>query len=104
MGAVTDPSDEGLRKIRPDGQQENYLVLSAEERAKGFVRPLRSSYRHLACTGITSMGPALSETYARNPKFYGGTFCCNCGEHFPLKLPDGSPAFVWVVDDTPVGD
>ncbi len=104
MGAVTDRNDDGLRKILPNGQQENYLVLSDEERAKGFVRPVRTSYRHIACGGVTSMGHAIAETYARNPKFYGGTFCCNCGEHFPLKTPDGLAAFVWIKDGTPVGD
>lgn len=29
------------------GQQEGYVVLSEEERAKGFVRPVRRSYRHV---------------------------------------------------------
>jgi hypothetical protein len=45
-----------------------YLVLSAEERAKGFVRPV-PRWR------------ALSETYARDPKFYGGTCCVRCAMH-----------------------
>jgi hypothetical protein len=29
------------------GMQKDYLVLSEEERAKGFVRPVRTQYRHL---------------------------------------------------------
>ncbi len=29
------------------GQHEAYWVLSEEERAKGFVRPVRTSYRHV---------------------------------------------------------
>lgn len=33
--------------LRSDGQQKDYLVLSAEERAKGFVRPVRSAYVHV---------------------------------------------------------
>jgi hypothetical protein len=49
------------------------------------------------------MGRAIAETYARDPKFYGGTFCCNCGAHYPLKNPDGSAAFTWN-DGSPVGD
>lgn len=28
---------------RADGQQEGYIVLADEERAKGFVRPVRTS-------------------------------------------------------------
>jgi len=35
------------RRLREDGQQEGYVVLAEEERAKGFVRPVRLSYTHL---------------------------------------------------------
>lgn len=31
----------------PDGQQKGYVILCAEERAKGFVRPVRRTYRHV---------------------------------------------------------
>lgn len=34
-------------ELRPDGQQKGYIALSAEERAKGFVRPIRYSYKHV---------------------------------------------------------
>jgi hypothetical protein len=34
-------------KRRPDGQHEAHWVLSDEERAKGFIRPVRRSYRHV---------------------------------------------------------
>lgn len=34
-------------KTRPDGQHERYPTLSEEERAKGFVRPVRQSYAHV---------------------------------------------------------
>lgn len=80
------------RKLRPDGQQEGYVVLAEEERAKGFVRPVRRSYVHLKCGTRTTMGRALAETYARDPFFYSGTFCCGCGKHFPVGR-DGE--FVW---------
>lgn len=102
MGATTDRNDDGLRTILLSGQQENYLVLSEEERAKGFVRPVRSSYKHVVCGSVTSMGPAIAETYARDPKFYGGTFCCACGKHFPLII-DGKPQFLWANDESAVG-
>ena len=69
-------------------------MLSDEERAKGFVRPVRRSYVHLACGTLTTMGQELAETYARDPKFYDGTFCCHCSKHFPLVDSSGS-AFLW---------
>jgi hypothetical protein len=79
---------EGDRK----GQQKGYVVLSEEERAKGFVRPIRASYKHLKCGGVTTMGHSLAETYARDPFFYSGTFCCHCGTHFPVGE---NGEFVW---------
>lgn len=148
MGLTTDRDDPGLRKIGPDGQQETYLVLSDEERAKGFVRPVRRSYRHVGirpkyptrpltdeekrgpdvgyvcfeeyppemeprtgrfwtqadldsgCGSVTTMGQAIAETYARDPKFYGATFCCQCGKHFRVG-EDGE--FVWEPDGSRVG-
>ncbi len=128
------------------GQQKGYVVLSVEERAKGFVQPVRTRYRHVGrpgpkyptrdltpeeverwkgggfvkfemypsypsapvgrywtqeelnrvdagCGQVTFMGRALAETYAANPRFYGGTFCATCGAHFPVG-EDGE--FVWV--------
>ncbi len=74
------------------GQHESYWVLTEEERAKGFVRPVRNKYVHLTCGVVTRMGQALSETYARDPKYYGATFCVHCQKHFPVG-PDGE--FVW---------
>ncbi len=85
---TTNRNDPLLRQIVAEGprkgQQEAYLVLSDEERAKGFVRPVRCSYKHLACGGVTRMGQDIAETYARNPRFYSGTFCVHCGTHFDL--------------------
>lgn len=149
MGLTTDPNDPGIRQTRADGQQEVYLVLSEEERARGFVRPVRTAYRHVGarpknptrplteeergryssfgyvayeeyppsdssvtgrfwteaqlnsgCGTVTTMGLVLAETYARDPNFYGATFCCHCGRHFPVG-PGGE--FVWEPDGTPVG-
>lgn len=123
------------------GMQKGYVVLTEEERSKGFVRPVRSSYVHVGvrpkyplrelteeekdswkedsyvkyeeypeserprlgkfwtdkklnsgCGTLTTMGRSLAETYARNPSFYSGTFCCGCGAHFPVGQ-DGE--FVW---------
>lgn len=88
------------RELRSDGQQKGYVVLSEEERQRGFVRPVRRSYRHLKCGVVTTMGLALAETYARDPNFYSGTFCCGCGSHFPVGK-DGE--FVWDGTDERVG-
>jgi hypothetical protein len=145
MTITTDPNDPGLKEIEQTGMQKSYLVLSEEERAKGFVRPVRHSYVHKGiqpkyptreltayehtqydkygyvlyepypdgsgvcgrfwtkeqlnsgCGTMTTMGQALAETYARDPKFYGGTFCCGCGKHFPVEQ------FVWDGTDQVVG-
>lgn len=151
MGITDDPKNPCLKNIKPDGQQACYLVLSDEERAKGFVRPVRRSYKHVGiagpkyplrdltdseeaifgnefvkfevypksekatgrfwtqaqldaigkgCGNVTSMGQAIAETYARNPYFYGGTFCVQCGKHLPVG-EDGE--FIWIDDGTRVG-
>ena len=67
-----------------NGQHADYYVLCPEERAKGFVRPVRQEYTHDKCHTKTFMGLALAETYARDPHFYGSTFCVACGGHFPI--------------------
>jgi len=131
------------------GMHRDYWVLSEEERAKGFIRPVRRSYRHVGlrrpsnlreltaeekerfgsfgyvafepgedpispllgnywtqerldrvgqgCGTVTTMGQALAETYARDPKFYGATFCCGCRTHFRVG------EFVWDGTDEDVG-
>jgi hypothetical protein len=85
-GSVTDDH----REIDPStGQQKAYVVLTEEERAKGYVRPVRRTYIHNVCGGATVMGQAIAETYARDPKFYSGTFCVHCRTHRPLS------EFVW---------
>ncbi|HXI96979.1 MAG TPA: hypothetical protein VNG04_12690 [Candidatus Acidoferrum sp.] len=94
MGLTTNRDDECIKLIRTDGQQQCYLVLPEEERAKGFVRPVRRSYVHLKCGTVTTMAQAIAETYARDPSFYGGTFCVGCGTHFNLREPGGY-AFAW---------
>jgi hypothetical protein len=103
------PEDRSHTKLKPDGQQESYVVLTEAERAKGFVRPVRTSYRHVGspgpnvskgCGSLTSMGQALAETYARDPKFYSGTFCANCGKHFPVGE---NGEFVWAGTNERVG-
>jgi hypothetical protein len=36
------------------------------------------------CGTVTTMGLALAETYARDPGFYGATYCCGCRMHLPV--------------------
>lgn len=79
------PEDGSHKELRPDGQQKGYIVLTPEERAKGFVQAVRHQYVHSKCGATTWMGNALAETYARNPWFYSGTFCSTCGSHFDLS-------------------
>lgn len=104
------PKDDIDRSIDPaTGQQREYYVLPEEERAKGFVRPVRETYLHVgknpqmhghvlikpdppACGTRTTMGRELAETYARNPYFYSGTFCVACRKHLPVGA-DGE--FIW---------
>src|SRR6266576_2759240 len=94
--ALCTTSGEPVEKVRAEqtettGQHKSYIILCPDERAKGFVRPLRRSYIHVgiggheidpndmskhgrtgnACGAETTMGLALCETYARDPKFYG---------------------------------
>lgn len=91
----------GHREINPtSGQQRDYVVLAEEERAKGFVRPVRRSYKHMKCGGVTTMGQTIAETYARDPNFYSGTFCVHCGTHFPVGE---SGEFVWTGTNEKVG-
>lgn len=143
MSYTTDPKDPRLAEQGEGGKPNAvYLVLSEEERAKGFVRPVRRSYQHTGmnplhplrpltdeecaryegefvafedypdgggrfwtqaeldnngCGSVTVMGLPLAETYARDPKFYGATYCGKCGEHFPVE------EFVWDADGSVVG-
>lgn len=101
------------------GQHEGYIVLCPDERAKGFVRPYRDAYKHVGslewvedtfdgdgkkiprrrggCGSVTTMGRALSETYARQPSFYSHTFCVHCNQHLPVA------EFTWTADGAQVG-
>lgn len=160
MSLTTDPNSPCLKNGQKEtGQNDCYLVLSEEERAKGFIRPYRDAYIHVGkkvdtskmipvdeywgddykeydevrrkkfkeeygymyfipnenkdsavvgtyitekdlkkgCGALTTMGRALSETYARNPKFYGATFCTGCNTHLPVA------EFVWDADGEVLG-
>ena len=107
MPLTNDPNDPRLTHgadTEPVDQAEVYLVLSEEERALGFVRPVRSAYIHAkefgGCGTVTYMGTALAETYARQPDFYGATYCVACQMHRPVGEHG---EFVWDGTDEKVG-
>lgn len=83
VGLTTDPKDPGLRETRTDGQQLKYLVLSDEERAKGFVRPVRRTYRHV---GIRPQGRTRPLTTEEQKNY------ADCGYvlYEEYELPRGS--------------
>lgn len=119
---TTDPNDPRLghgSNQEPVPQNEAYLILSEEERAKGFVRPVRRSYVHRfmldgsplpvvltslkgvgGCGALTTMSQEIAETYARDPHFYGATYCIGCCKHLPVGA-DGE--FYWDGTDEKVG-
>lgn len=99
MSTTDDRNDPRLTRGVDDDRvpmADTYLVLSDTERARGFVRPLRRSYVHAiergGCGAVTTMGQAIAETYARQPDFYGATFCVSCSKHRPVGEQG---EFVW---------
>jgi hypothetical protein len=103
MGLTTDPRDPRLGHGVDEEQtlqHDVYLVLSEDEIAKGFVRPVRTSYIHAkelgGCGAVTWMNLTIAETYARDPHFYGATYCARCQKHLRVGT-DGE--FFWVEPD-----
>jgi hypothetical protein len=100
MSYTTDRNDPHLghgSDAEPRPMNDAYLVLSEEERKKGFKRPVYRSYLHHdpQCGGVTTMGLPLCETYARDPSFYGATYCARCRMHRPVGA-EGE--FTWLDD------
>lgn len=146
VDAATAPAGAPTEERLADGQHADHYVLCAEDRAKGFVEPVRNAYVHVGppgpqfpladltgeqrerfadygyvkferypaghhgsvsgrywtqegldkvgkgCGTRTTMPRSIAETYAREPGYYGRTFCCGCGDYFPVGR-DGE--FVW---------
>lgn len=60
------------RKVDPTtGLQDDYVVLKPEERAKGFVRPVRETYRHV---GIRPKHPLRDLTAAEKEQYKGSGY------------------------------
>ena len=96
MGTTSDPKDPRITRgsdTEPTDQAETYLVLSKKEREDGFVAPYRDTYIHDVCGTPTTMSRSIAETYAKDPKFYGSTYCCYCRMHLVVsefKWEDGT--------------
>jgi hypothetical protein len=94
MGVTTDPDDPRLghgTDEEPGPQNAAYLVLSEEERGKGFTRPLRLSYRHVGVPGPRYLLRDLTE---RERERYDG-----CGyvkyEEYPPANGSGTIGRFW---------
>ena len=74
-GVTDDPNHPGIKHGGPDKtpvpQNDTYLVLSAEERAKGFVRPVRRSYVHVGIAGPKYPLRDLSDEERKDFSNYG---------------------------------
>lgn len=92
-GMLGGPRDVCALPFDHEGECEGptYNVTQAEQSR------LLESHRKGGCGTETIMGRALSETYARDPSFYGATFCCQCNRHLPVG------EFVWSADSETVG-
>jgi hypothetical protein len=73
MSLTSDPNDPRIKRGPPDEtpvpMHDTYLVLSEEERAKGFVHPVRRSYRHVGIAGpkypLRDLTPDEQERYGK---------------------------------------
>lgn len=95
-----------LRDLTPEEQEQyakwNYVKFEAYDNPDSAVVGRYWTQAHLdrvgsGCGTVTTMGLALCETYAKDPTYYGSTFCCGCGSHFPVS------EFRWVEDNQVVG-
>ncbi len=82
-----EPTDENPHQcIRPyphDGDHEFTALMILN-------KPIRfMPGRKGGCGSVTTMGRALSETWARDIHFYSHTFCVSCNKHFTIA------EFVW---------
>ena len=84
MGLTEDPKEARESGIDPaTGMQRVYVVLSEEERAKGFVRPVRTEYVHVGLPAPAN----LRDLTAEERELYSGT-----GYEKFEEYPEGSGA------------
>jgi hypothetical protein len=99
MGLTTDRHDGCLHEINQDTGMQRCYLIAPDGKRKNLVRPVFTSYVHETCGTQTWMARELAETYAANPRFYGGTYCAFCRAHYPVGHEG---RFVWP-DGTLVG-
>ena len=79
------PADDSHTAVDPStGQQRGYVVLTPEERAKGFVRPVRTKYVHAGkemCGVILGDWHDSSNLYGDGAKTICGGAVGHDGEH-----------------------
>jgi hypothetical protein len=73
-------SDFDYGETLSNGQHEHHPINTEGE----YVAPIRRTYIH-KCGAATTIGTKIAETYAKNPKYYGRTFCTGCRDYFPVK-------------------
>ena len=80
------------RKLRPDGQQEEYVTLPEEDRETGSLDGVPRVYKHDKCGGMTGMPEEIIRSYLANPWLYmaDASYCCGCEKHVPCR------ELVWV--------
>jgi hypothetical protein len=87
-----------LRELTPEehARYDHFGYAKYEEYPKGEPGPCGRYWTekqlNSGCGSVTTMGIKLAETYARQPDFYGGTFCASCKNHYPVGK-DGE--FIW---------
>jgi hypothetical protein len=68
-GNLPDPAyaslDAAPQDVKPNGQHKDYYVLCEEERAKGFVRPVRDAYVHVGRQAKYPIVPLTAEQAER---------------------------------------
>jgi len=82
-----------VMKLGHDGECIQFQSLVQPQAAHAQAKGLLPA----GCGTVTTMGRALSETYARDPEFYGATFCTGCNRHLPVG------EFQWTADGETVG-
>ena len=94
------------RPLTPDEQQRyaefGYVAFEVYPESRHPIngRFLTAERLRGGCGTDTTMAQAIAETYARDPKHYGGTYCAYCKAHFPVGA-EGE--FVWAGTDEKVG-
>lgn len=88
------PITDDHRQLKANGQQKGYVVLSEEERKRGFVRPVRTSYVHVGRPAHKNpLRDLTPDEHARYDKFGYAKY-----EEYP---PERSPVMgrFWTQDD-----